>query len=528
MEENRKTWTKLLLGLLLLAAVSGLRQYYLHRDPGNRVYPYVVHGVYLALLLPWGLAVSRRLSQKSLRLCFYGEFAAMVIWEAVRFLQVTVLADRMYLLRVSGYWMIFPVVMTPLMGFYFSLFLSRGQDYQLPRGWYLLTIGAAALILTNLTNEYHHFLFRTLPGEPEVNLYFHPNWGFLVLAAWIVVLMTARIVIIFEKSRRNRDYPHLRYFPFIVSLLFVAVTLPNLAASLFPGTELMELSAKLYYLEVLMWESCIMVGMIPVNRQYGQVFERSTAAMQIADFDGRPLVASGKAPVLSGEVFGILRDQGVYETENHQQLHIHPLRDGAFLWQEDHSQLCRIMEDLQKTAGELEAEGVLLQEEIRTRSEEGRVEARSRIYDTLTAEIQPQLCHLEALLESSGDNPEVWKQICLLGTFVKRYCNLRLICQETGSIPTEDLRCALEEYLACLRRFGTRVTWKVAEEIPHSPEFILRVLKALQKLAEQTRLSTLELEVGAEARITAGQTSPSGEVPDEVTVIREEGAYVEA
>jgi transposase-like protein len=118
------------------------------------------------------------------------------------------------------------------------------------------------------------------------------------------------------------------------------------------------------------------------------------------------------------------------------------LRSGCLIWQQDVSQLRSVIRQLQKTAAELEEEGALLSQELKLRSEEAAVTEQNRIYNQLTAEVGPQLSLLRQLLQkrdAAPDREALFEKICLLGTYVKRRCSLRLIEQSDGTVACEDL-----------------------------------------------------------------------------------------
>ena len=78
---------------------------------------------------------------------------------------------------------------------------------------------------------------------------------------------------------------------------------------------------------------------------------------------------------------------------------------------------------------ELEEEQDLLAQEIRIQSDETSIQARNDIYDSLSSEVAGQLILLTALLSESFSTDD-WNRICLIGTYIKRFCNLRLTYQE--------------------------------------------------------------------------------------------------
>ena len=72
---------------------------------------------------------------------------------------------------------------------------------------------------------------------------------------WLIPLFEPIMVVVFS------------FEFFVVSLQL----LPSLA-----NFEVIELFAKIYYIEVLTWEFYIYMGLVPVNTEYREIFEHAT------------------------------------------------------------------------------------------------------------------------------------------------------------------------------------------------------------------------------------------------------------
>lgn len=454
------------LGILLL--VSAYRQLSLRLLPGDAARPYIVCAVYLGLLLSWGISIRSRFTQRSMRTFLLTEMSAMLFWLAVRFVQETVVPQNIYAVRILGYFIIVPAVTIPLLGLYAAFGLGRGDEYRFSRGWYLLAVPAAAMIAITLTNESHHWVYRVVAGEPQPNLYFHPNYGIFVVYGWIFLLVIARTLVIYRRNRPVKNKSALQKLaPYLGPTAMLAFCIPYTASSFWVRWELVEFSAGVFALEAASWELFIWLGLIPVNTQYKTVFDRSTASMQILSEDGVPIVRSDSAPALTPEQFSDLIEQKPVITGTGQELQAYKIRDGYFVWQRDVSRLRRVIAELRKSSAELEQESALLAQELKIKSEEAAVAEQNRIYNQLTLEVGPQLRLLEKLLEmleNAPDKAEVFQRIGIVGAYVKRRCSLRLIEQTDGTITGEDLALGFRELEDHLRgmNIDARLDWSDA------------------------------------------------------------------
>lgn len=449
MKDNRDTIVKVVAAGAFLFLLSLYRQYHrLGGDPETE-YVWVVHAGYMLLLGYWGISIHRRISQRNLRLYILEEITVMAFWMTIRALQESVLVDNLAMVRASGYFIAVPLMLLPLLGFYSVLGLDKGPEYRIDRRWYWLFVPAVLLILLMLSNESHHLVFLK---EEEINLQFRWNWGIFLIVLWSIILVGARLVLLIRKSQHNRDYPYMRYMPLLIGMLTLGMFAAYLMHSFNVRTEVIELTAKHYFMEMLLWESCIGVGMVPVNCQYEQVFGESTEAMQIMDDSGKRIAASVYAPEISRSQFEQLKAEHHIPAGEGLELRLHAFPGGYLIWQQDLSGILALLGQMQQTAEELEQEGILLKKELAARSEESRLQAKNAIYDSLSSEVDGELKMLDELLDEEIIDIRQWQIIGLLGTYVKRLCNLRLIYEESGTLEQGDLKITVGNLMEWVRR----------------------------------------------------------------------------
>jgi len=266
--------------------------------------------------------------------------------------------------------------------------------------------------------------------------------------------------------------------------------------------ELIEYSVFLYFLEAMIWESCIIVGMVPVNTHYQDVFDRSTVAMQIIDEDGRTCTKSVAAPTVSEELFSGLKRQAPVRTPEGQEFNLHVIRGGYAIWVNDISKTLKVIDELQKIAERLEHDGELLRQELKTRSDEASVREQSRIYNQLTEEIGGQLSLLIDLLknqEEEADKDKLFRKICLIGTYIKRRSNLRLVQQTDGRTPGKDLELCYRELAGTLQQMGVEAEVLWSEAVTFSTEFAVFALDVFEFLLEHESFNLHSVIVNLEA-----------------------------
>lgn len=501
MKENKKTYFYIGLAFLVLLAVSVYRQISLKVSPDDALRPYIVYPVYMLLMGGWLYSVKARITQsfmaRNLRLACY----VMMFWLLIRFLQEAFFYRNTHIMRVSGYFTVFPLIVTTLFDLYAAFGLGRGEDYSIPKVWYLLMIPDLALVLLELTNEYHHIVFKVLPDEKE-NLKFHTNYGFVLILACCGILILSRIYMIYRKTAQVKAKKGIKLLPFLIGIAIPVVILPYLIKDFANSKEIIDLTAKLYFLEIMSWESCIILGLVPVNTQYGMVFERSTVGMRITDMQGKTRIKSSHARELSASELDELMSKGSITDSEGVELHVHGISDGYLIYQKDVSKMNKLIGELGTISSELKQENTLLAGELKSRSERAKVLEKTRIYDGISSEIGEKLSLIEGLIGRAADEKrdELLKRLCILGTYVKRRCNLRLIEQENGSIGMEELRLSLEDTVRCLNTVGIKaeLLWEPTED--YSSQYCLDVFDSIENEIEECAFEPAELIVSVRER----------------------------
>ncbi len=505
MTERRKQIRYNIAAFLLLFFVSLYRQLSLRFLPNDPFRTYILYACYVFLIGVWAASIPARVTQRNMRIFMLMQAGIILFGATVRFLQDTFWTDNIYLTRISGLWLSASLLPLLLCGLYASLGIGQADSYSIPRKWYLLVIPTLAMVLLNVTDEHHHFMFFLVGNEPQPNLEFYPNIGTYLMAALAFVIITVRILNIYKKNRLLSNHKVRRVlvplaepiFIIFASFTYFVGTLQLIPA--LKGIEVLELYAKLYYSEIITWEFFVYMGLIPTNMDYQEIFEHATVSMQIVKKDGSRILSKNAEPV-SQSTIEELEKKGHVHTADGKELYNHDFLDGKLLWSKDLSRLQSTIADLDRSADVLSEEGALLSEELKTRKQETALQSKRQIYDSLTDEVKQQLRMMNELTKkciSSSDSDHLLKYLYLLGTYVKRRCNLRLIQRETGDISTEDLYLSFRDMISALNMLGIRaqLNWQQISELPADLSIFL--FDTLEQLIEHERfkLSTITVAV---------------------------------
>ena len=507
---------------LLLFSVSLYRQLSLRFLPSDPFRTYVLYGCYVILLTAWGVSIWSRVAQREMMRFLLAEDLIMFVGLTIRFIQDTFLKDNIPALRMTGLFLSTMLLPMMTLGLYASLCIGEGDGYRMPKKWYLFLLPSIILIPLIMTDNYHHFFTFIIPEEPQPNLTYHPYIGLYLVLVLMLAAASMRVYQIYKRNNLMDSHPILRRIvPFAEAILLFIFFLPYLLnwlqvnAPLAPF-EVLEQYAKIYYIEVLTWEFYIYLGLVPVNTEYRAVFELSPLGLQILCDDGEQ-IKSMNAVDVSDETLDELRSHpGVIE-ESGKELHIYRIEGADVLWSKDLSRLRDTITELNKSAEELAQEGLLLREELRVKNEEAGLSAKNQIYESLTREVQTQMLLVKGICKKqvrSENREKELRQLVLLGTYIKRRCNLRLLELENGRITDADLRMSFEDMVSAVRLQGieTDFQWNVLKE--YSARFGIAAFDMLETLLERMHFTagSLAILAGSQTMIfTASGTAFSSQ-----------------
>ena len=494
MGKRKKSVVRLFAATALLFAVSAYRQLSMRYLPEDALRSYLVWVVYMLLLFGWQYTISTKITQKTMRSHLTAQNIVSILYLTVRFVQDAFLYVNIPWMRFTGYFINIAAIFIPLFGLYGAFYLGKADDYRISEKWYLLLIPACLLSVLALTNDLHHFFYYIMPEESQPNLYFHPYIGYI----WGLSIISYQVYVIYRRNGTTKsDSLYRKLIPFYEPILLLLFSIPYATTAYVVRFELVEYSAGLIFILVLCWQIYILVGLIPVNTQYEEVFRRSTVAMQILLPSGETIAASENAAEITPAMLEALKQEQRFFATEDITMHLHPVLGGYMVWQTDLSQINHALRELQRLNAKLEEEQDLLAKEIHIQSDEASVQARNDIYDSLSSEVSGQLTLLTELLSKESLSENDWNRICLIGTYIKRFCNLRLTYQEQQTIPMGDLVISLQDMAKCMKNLGIMTSLDFCPTLNLEPELILLIMKTLEGILEKAdfRLSSVVIQI---------------------------------
>lgn len=408
-------------------------------------------GIYIGLIVAWGISLYRRVLHSAVRRYLLMIAALLLFWFLVRTSKYLLLEGLDAAQCYCWYAFYIPMLMIPMLGIFVAVCLGRPDDYVLPAAVKLLCIPTILLILVVLTNNFHKlvFFFPQAVLEPGGEYLYRPFY--FVCVAWMGLEVLAFLLILLKQShvpgKRKRIW--IPVIPVGIAVLYsVGYILGFSPLYVIAG----DMTAVFTLVMMATCEACIQTGLIPSNSHYDELFQASNIGAQIVDADYQRCFASNTARVLDPAVMREAEKGPV--SLGSERLSSAPIRSGHVLWIEDLSRVQELLQKLEKTGQRLSENNNLLKAEVELREKQARTDEQMHIYDKITEEVAPQLQLLERLLEPEKDPEKLREnlvQACVISSYIKRRGNLILLGEEASFLPAQELEYCLQESMENLR-----------------------------------------------------------------------------
>ena len=394
-----------------------------------------------SILVSWGCSLHFRVTDQRLRRLLWAVVMAPLLFLALQVLKYCLAFERPSFIRLCWYAYYCPIMALPVLLLAVSEAIYLPPEQPLPKWIRVVPAAGAALVLLVLTNDLHQLVFRfhSLPFRDEDK---SAAVGLYVFFVFFTVVLILAFRTILKKAKHLPIGPR-RWLPTVPMILLGIWLLLNLL-QLRPrlrGIPLWNIGECFCFATMVFCESCIQIGLIPANTDYGRLFSLGELSAVILDEQGRPVYRSG------GESWPFP------EREDLEVRRV-PIPGGSLEWAADLSDLAALNAQIKENNRRLAQRNAFLREEGRLKKEHAELETRNQLYEQISRAVGPQLEEIGALAESDGDAfLGSLPRICVLTAFIKRRSNMELLSKD-GTLPVEELAAALEESMEYLRLCG--------------------------------------------------------------------------
>ena len=148
LNRHEKTGAVLIVILVLCAVICRLLSRFDVVDDGfNYLCSLLRAGIYIGIIITWGISVRRRVLNRSARRYLIAIAALLLFWFVIRTCKFLFLEGMPALQYYCWYGYYIPMILIPLMGVYLAVCLGRPEEYILPAPLKALMIPAILFIL---------------------------------------------------------------------------------------------------------------------------------------------------------------------------------------------------------------------------------------------------------------------------------------------------------------------------------------------------------------------------------------------
>lgn len=421
--------------------------------------------IYAVLVLIWGRTLQRRIIHTQTRRCLITVSWFLFSLFILRMCRWLYFVKDDALNRMCWYLYYLAFIVIPLLSFYAAIGISRLQTN--PRFFKMIWAACTLLVCGVLTNDLHHQLIQFEKDGSGIH-----HWLYGVVVIWSVLFTFSALFVLLRCCRLSACRKQL-YVPvgMVLSgaLLLVWYYL-NGGSPMLCGIKLLY-AQEAYAMAVIgLWEGCIMIGLMPSNTGYRQLFTKSHINAVLKDereavWYSSIHVQSSRAP-----------DDLVTHTKK--------LNVGSVTWTEDIHTIRRLREQLAEANENLEEENVLIEEENRITAERTQYETQNRLYDRIAAHTRGQLAEIAESFTDTAAFTQNMRKNLLLGTYVKRCANLMLLADANPVLLTDELMLALRETMDTMRLFGIDCVLQAAGSRQYPAQVLTAVYDAAEAAAE--------------------------------------------
>lgn len=435
-------------------------------------YNIVIFALFTVAVMLWIFQLKKRLVQSDVRKNLIAAAILIIFWMALRTLKYEFTISGHFTARYAWYMYYIPMMFIPLLIFLSVIAVGRPYNKPADRKWRLLFIPTAVIVLGILTNDLHQMAFRFKDGLAlwdENNIV--RGIAYYAAIVWMVLILIATLAVVFIRCAvpERRKMIWLPMLPLLIGLVYLLCDLYDRNNLLIIMFCMPEIGCVIYAAFV---ECLICVHLFPTNDNYGAFWNASSIGAGIMDTYGNILYKSEKSLDVTPQQVRQAENRAVILSNGEVSLRSHAVHGGYGYWIRDISEINRLNGELEDLGNVTAEENAMLKAENKMKSERIRIEEQNKLYDDMARGVKAQIDILSGLLDNPPEDEAAFertmKYACIINAYVKRHSNLILLCHQSDTIQSEELRHAVNESLEYVQLYGikTRCTFNGKGAVP--------------------------------------------------------------
>ena len=391
---------------------------------------------YMGFVVVWSLSIKERVINDSMRRFFFVGALSLImlfILRLTRWNYFGMFEKPNELLRYMNY---IPLILIPLVSLNSALMVGVYDREKTRRLSIVLWTVGIILCAVTVTNTFHNFAFKIKDSNPD-NFSYSYGPGYYIIVLFSLTSIISAFVILIHRCRlsASRRLAYIPILSLVIGIVLIAVYFVAGGAPKLFGSKLYNLQEIYIFFYIAFWESCIQIGLIPTNSDYGKIFEASGLDAYISDRNDKTVYST--------------KSYTPHEDSDDFRVTEQDIRGGKVVWQDDISSVKEIKASLLEITRELADENELLELEHEMSSRKEELESLRNLYDELYDSVNPEIRSLRKLLadikQHSADELPYIRQAAVLGAFIKRRSNLSILAHNSPEIDMKELEYSLRE-----------------------------------------------------------------------------------
>lgn len=427
---------------------------------GNYFCSYLADLIFFSLLIAWAISIHIRIVQPSVRRNLILVAVLLILWLLIRMVKYRFIDEQDTVSRYLWYAYYIPQCLVPPVVLLAALGIERKNDKPISRLTYLIFVPAVLLILLIFTNDLHQTAFSFQPGFENFWKDYRHEFGYFLAIAWIVGMTLAGGIVLFIKCsisacRKRKWIPILTF----LSCVIVCFICYKFAPAVYKVPELFSFSF------IVIFESCIGIGLIPSNENYAEYYNLSKVSSVITDKDLQIAVRSQDAPPITKEQLAEALHDHVMIDDN-TRLSSREISGGRVFWTENLSAINELNARLTDVNEVLSEENDLVAYENELKEKKAHIEQKNKLYESILSFVADELSLAESYVgeidENSPDFEEKMRFVCVLAAYIKRRSNLAVIEERRKTMDVKEIAVSVKESLKYLSDCGVATSLIVA------------------------------------------------------------------
>lgn len=419
----------------------------------TKVCSFYATSIFLLLIFIWGYSIKIRIINKEIRRKLLIIAALLFFWLFIRYIKYEFTTSTERMNRYLWYLFYVPQCLVPPLALIVSLETTQDEKHPIRRWIYLILIPAFILIILILTNDFHQLAFKFKPNFENFSFDYKHGIVYYLAIGWILTIILTYILVLIIKC----SVSSCKKKTWIPISLFLICTVVCILCFIY-STRSYKVPELLSFSFIIIFESCIAIGLIPSNENYEIYFSNSSISSLITDKNLNPIYGSNNLLELSKDNLKKALKDGYIFIDDDNRLSTRNISGGYIFYIEDLSHINKLLNDIKNLNEAIKEDSNLIIYENELKKKEIKIKQKNYMYDNLLIILKEDLSLTHNLLLKIKEDDtyfyQNFKEACVHLAYIKRRSNLELLLHQNEYIDINEIILSIKEITNYLRLYG--------------------------------------------------------------------------